>query len=619
MYEKQNFKPGQKLKAAELNHMEDGIVNAVSVTEQTLSDAQKSQARKNLDLDDIADGNGIEEITIESVGEPKPNPSENVYQLNFKLDDGSVQSVQFTAPQGPKGDTGVPGAHIGPEAPTNGEKLWVDTDEAPEESETEGGTQIDVVAKAGQLLSVAEVDADGKPTKWQAVDLPKAETPDWNANEGENGYIEGRTHYVDAKGIVHKLDNKFIDAEWMATSREYIDPNVFIAEQKLTSGMWQKRQQDIQPGLVYDVHINDVVYPCEAFTEDGGVCIGNNTSLNKNNIPFCIYWAGGSATAGFFYKKSTLAYPIYMKVTGHSWTEYNKLPEEFLPDGVVKSVNGNKPDEKGNVTVEIPESTGGGVDVTASVGQTIIVEEVDASGKPTKWKAADYQPRTHWTEVIEILPETAVEVDPDAGMGVIPVDFTVEGGKYYTVKYNGVEYADCVCTAAEGQFLLGNLGAMDENFPITEHPFVVAYTAIGEDDSGNMIMAWVVVPIDGSTSITVSITEVNCTPIPAQYVINAFPYYIEVTGNGTTDDPYVCNDTAANVEQVFKSGRQIVLRQGVTDGVSFLFNFFTLYFATNGDGLWLWFVQSNRRSGNDFLYLKSQDDGTFAVSDTVAD
>ena len=77
-YEKQNFIPGQKLKAAELNHMEDGIVNAVSVTEQTLSEAQKSQARKNLDLDDIA------------------------------------------------------GAHIGPEAPPNGEKLWIDTDEEVE-------------------------------------------------------------------------------------------------------------------------------------------------------------------------------------------------------------------------------------------------------------------------------------------------------------------------------------------------------------------------------------------------------------------------------------------------------------------------------------------------------
>ena len=37
-----------------------------------------------------------------------------------------------TVKNGKDGATGAPGAHIGPEAPTNGEKLWVDTDEAPE-------------------------------------------------------------------------------------------------------------------------------------------------------------------------------------------------------------------------------------------------------------------------------------------------------------------------------------------------------------------------------------------------------------------------------------------------------------------------------------------------------
>jgi hypothetical protein len=39
-------------------------------------------------------------------------------------------------------------------------------------------------------------------------------------------------------------------------------------------------------------------------------------------------------------------------------------------------------------------SAGGGssIDVTAEVGQTIVVEEVDGNGKPTKWKAAEYPP-----------------------------------------------------------------------------------------------------------------------------------------------------------------------------------------------------------------------------------
>ena len=34
-------------------------------------------------------------------------------------------------------------------------------------------------------------------------------------------------------------------------------------------------------------------------------------------------------------------------------------------------------------------SGGSGIDVTAAVGQTIVVKEVDANGKPTKWEAAE--------------------------------------------------------------------------------------------------------------------------------------------------------------------------------------------------------------------------------------
>lgn len=49
-YTKQNFENGQVLTAEHLNNMEQGIVDAVSVTEQTLTEAQKAQARENIDV-----------------------------------------------------------------------------------------------------------------------------------------------------------------------------------------------------------------------------------------------------------------------------------------------------------------------------------------------------------------------------------------------------------------------------------------------------------------------------------------------------------------------------------------------------------------------------------------
>lgn len=92
---------------------------------------------------------------------------------------------------------------------------------------------------------------------------------------------------------------------------------------------------------------------------------------------------------------------------------------------------------------------GANIDVTASVGQTIVVEEVDADGKPTKWKAAEFQERTHWSEetVGDIVPHTAFTpyLNEKIGCTMHPlVPFELEEGKSYTVIFDGVEYA---CTA----------------------------------------------------------------------------------------------------------------------------------------------------------------------------
>ncbi len=215
--------------------------------------------------------------------------------------------------------------HIGPSAPEKDADLWIDTDEEPEKEE---------------------------------INIP---TPDFAASEDEDGHILNRTHFVDKDGVVHKLDNKYIDADWMATSEEHIATAEVIREQKVTS-TWSDLQYTLQPGIEYDVIINDVVYPCVAWGS-GAVQLGNNTSLSKNNYPFCVYWAGGTATMGmFFYDKNVFSSPIYLKVTEHSWTDYNKLPEGFLPECVVKSVNGITPDENGNVEIEV---SGGGAEVSS--------------------------------------------------------------------------------------------------------------------------------------------------------------------------------------------------------------------------------------------------------------
>lgn len=156
------------------------------------------------------------------------------------------------------------------------------------------------------------------------------------------------------------LDKMQLD--WVATKEKIGGNTVIIPEQKVTGGIWSKLQLLINLGITYDIHINGEIYPCIAYEYDGVIVLGNYTIADKNanvphnNEPFYIVWAGGSATAGMFEKNNTLSYPITLKVTDHAETVCNKMPEDYLPGCVVKSVNGQTPDESGNVNVP----TGGG-------------------------------------------------------------------------------------------------------------------------------------------------------------------------------------------------------------------------------------------------------------------
>lgn len=131
-------------------------------------------------------------------------------------------------------------------------------------------------------------------------------------------------------------------------------------------------------------------------------------------------------------------------------------------------------------------------------------------GGVSSWNDLTHKPFN--SETVEILPETTVEIDPDASIGVIPGEFTFVVGKEYTVKYNGVEYVTS-CVGGEGEFALGNLGALNEDLPITVEPFCLWSGAM--DDGTRSLM---VVVLDGSASVTVSIAYDNVTPISQKYI-----------------------------------------------------------------------------------------------------
>ena len=174
----------------------------------------------------------------------------------------------------------------------------------------------------------------------------------------------------------------------------------------------------------------------------------------------------------------------------------------FLTDAdekrFVKSVNGNTPDENGNVTVE-----GGGSAVQSDLDQN----------DPTQ---PDYvKGRTHWVEQEDVLTDKIFLVFGQPSVG-FDDPFSLEMGKDYIVNWAGEEYTvKAVDASVVDEQYTGCAALVNEAFAI------VALS--GEDgDTG------VIFPYDGKTQFTVSIyTAEVIHPLDPKYLGDGYPHYVQ--------------------------------------------------------------------------------------------
>lgn len=223
----------------------------------------------------------------------------------------------------------------------------------------------------GETLAVQLV-GDTSDDSWfmhvsKLFDINDVPTPNFNANPGEPGYIENRTHYVGPTGIVKKLDDKFIDAVWLAkepkslgTGSTLVDMNVSFSNGTLILSSNNKFQLD--PGFEWDVYWNNVKYAGSVtFIGSSDVYIGNMGLLYGYDYPDTeepfllsgVVLSGGEYEFNMIRKNTSTAETVNVRVTTAVVQEYTPLPEPYLPSCVVKSVNGSKPDAKGNVTYNL--------------------------------------------------------------------------------------------------------------------------------------------------------------------------------------------------------------------------------------------------------------------------
>ena len=121
---------------------------------------------------------------------------------------------------------------------------------------------------------------------------------------------------------------------------------------------------------------------------------------------------------------------------------------------------------------------GSGVNLdSAEVGQLIVVESVDADGKPVKWKAVD---RTHYKETIgedaEVISQRYIDFTGSTatltGLGAN----IFQDGHTYKVNWNGTEYT-CKAYLSDGIVHLGN-GSLAGAPVTTAEPFCIVGAGI---------------------------------------------------------------------------------------------------------------------------------------------
>jgi hypothetical protein len=129
----------------------------------------------------------------------------------------------------------------------------------------------------------------------------------------------------------------------------------------------------------------------------------------------------------------------------------------------------------------------------------------------------------------------------------------------------------------------------------------------------------VVAPADEAvTSFAFSVKAEISMPIPEQYLTNAMPYYIDITGSGTDDDPYVCNRTVAEVNAMFDSGRAMAVRTA-KDNVGATPPYTNIFIMPLGNVM---LIEGKRvftfctANANDYFIMVPKDDGTFGVADS---
>ncbi len=125
--------------------------------------------------------------------------------IQYSTDNGKtwVNLIAESDLKGDKGDKGADG--ITPHIGDNGNWYIGSTDTGnPSRGATgKDGAGMDITgASVGQIVKISAVDDTGKPTAWEAMNIPEQVQPDWNQNDSTAAdYVKNRPFYSETRNV----------------------------------------------------------------------------------------------------------------------------------------------------------------------------------------------------------------------------------------------------------------------------------------------------------------------------------------------------------------------------------------------------------------------------------
>ena len=319
------------------------------------------------------------------------------------------------------------------------------------------------------------------------------------------------------------------------------------AAERIPAGDWEDPSQAVEEALRMAKESGEFDGPAGPQGPKGDP--GSDATVTKESIDAAL----GYTPAKTSDIPTQLPNPNALTINGQSYD--GSKPVEVEVKGSAGIHVGPEPPDDPDATFYIdtdedPPEAGSGMDVTAEVGQTIVVEEVDASGKPVKWRAADYQPRTHWMEWVEVVPEQTLAFVEDAGGYMTETDLVFAADETYRVTLDGVTYDRepvemVIDGVAIGVYGIGNT------------------LALGGEDTGEPFFAACmegflqVVMLEPTPEITISISVPQLHKIPEQYLHGGIHWIDAVEVDGALEQITV---TPAQTDAAIKAGLDVKLR-----------------------------------------------------------